>query len=115
MAWRFRRSTSFGPLRLTATRRGLSLSAGGPLGRVSVNTRGEVRQTTRVPGVGLYETTKIAQLGHPHPQTECAHAHPEAAAMAPPAAPAAWYPDPQDAHRWRYWDGTTWTTHTAPR
>ena len=27
--------------------------------------------------------------------------------------PAGWYPDPQDADRQRYWDGTAWTEHTA--
>jgi hypothetical protein len=27
--------------------------------------------------------------------------------------PAGWYPDPQDANRQRYWDGTAWTEHTA--
>jgi len=63
MSWRFRRSKGFGPFRLTATKSGLSLSAGGPLGRVSVNTRGQVRETTRVPGVGLYQTKQVAQLG----------------------------------------------------
>ena len=63
MSWRFRRSKIFGPLRLTTTKSGLSLSAGGPFGRVSVNTRGQVRETTRVPGVGLYQTKRVAQIG----------------------------------------------------
>jgi hypothetical protein len=27
--------------------------------------------------------------------------------------PANWYPDPQGAHKWRWWDGTRWTTNTA--
>jgi len=27
---------------------------------------------------------------------------------------ASWYPDPADATRLRYWDGTRWTEHTAP-
>jgi hypothetical protein len=27
--------------------------------------------------------------------------------------PAGWYPDPQDAQQQRYWDGATWTGHTA--
>jgi hypothetical protein len=27
--------------------------------------------------------------------------------------PAGWYPDPQDATQQRYWDGSSWTGHTA--
>jgi len=31
-----------------------------------------------------------------------------------PAAPApGWYVDPQDASRWRYWDGVQWTEHRS--
>ena len=66
MAWRYRRSTSFGPFRITASNSGLGFSFGGPLGRVSVNTRGQVRQTTRIPGLGLYQTQKIGQIGGNH-------------------------------------------------
>ena len=29
--------------------------------------------------------------------------------------PADWYPDPDDAAQWRYWDGAAWTDHYAPR
>lgn len=29
-------------------------------------------------------------------------------------APADWYPDPDDATKLRYWDGTAWTEHFAP-
>ncbi len=64
MGWRYRRSTSFGPFRLTATQSGLGVSVGGPLGRISVNTRGQVRQTTRIPGIGLYNTRQIGTIGH---------------------------------------------------
>lgn len=33
----------------------------------------------------------------------------------PPSLPSAgWYPDPADANRRRYWDGTGWTEHVAP-
>lgn len=28
--------------------------------------------------------------------------------------PAGWYPDPQDDTKQRYWDGSSWTEHTAP-
>jgi len=34
--------------------------------------------------------------------------------MAGPKAPAGWYPDETDANLLRYWDGDTWTEHTAP-
>ena len=112
MAWRYRRSKMFGPLRLTATRSGLALSAGSAFGRVSVNSRGEVRQTTRVPGVGLYETKKVAQLGHPHPKSgaRCDHPHEQSSEVSDaagveglpaPAALPAWYPDPSDERLWR--------------
>lgn len=29
--------------------------------------------------------------------------------------PAGWYADPYGADVWRYWDGTQWTDHVAPR
>lgn len=29
--------------------------------------------------------------------------------------PSGWYDDPTDPELLRYWDGVTWTTHTAPR
>jgi TM2 domain/Protein of unknown function (DUF2510)/GYF domain 2 len=31
-----------------------------------------------------------------------------------PTTPAGWYPDPSQPGQQRYWDGTTWTTHSAP-
>ena len=33
----------------------------------------------------------------------------------PELPPAGWYADPYGAPLWRYWDGTQWTDHTAPR
>ena len=33
----------------------------------------------------------------------------------PPSVPAAWYPDADNDKLLRYWDGSTWTEHTAPR
>lgn len=41
-------------------------------------------------------------------------AHPALDAAPPAMAPAGWHPDPMVAGQQRYWDGTTWTTHTAP-
>lgn len=29
--------------------------------------------------------------------------------------PAGWFPDPHDPSQFRYWDGTAWTDHRAPR
>ncbi len=34
--------------------------------------------------------------------------------VAPPVPPG-WYPDPQGAPAQRWWDGTAWSAHTAPR
>ena len=34
--------------------------------------------------------------------------------MTEPQPPAGWYPDPQDAQQQRWWDGATWSAHTAP-
>lgn len=30
-------------------------------------------------------------------------------------APAGWFTNPDDSSEWRYWDGSSWTDHTAPR
>jgi hypothetical protein len=35
-------------------------------------------------------------------------------AGAAPAVAAGWYPDPNEPGTQRYWDGMTWTEHTAP-
>jgi hypothetical protein len=32
----------------------------------------------------------------------------------PPSVPPGWYPDANNAHLQRYWDGTVWTENTAP-
>ncbi|WP_255032780.1 DUF2510 domain-containing protein [Mycobacterium marinum] len=36
------------------------------------------------------------------------------AATPPPLPPAGWYPDPGSPQLLRYWNGATWTEHTAP-
>ena len=33
--------------------------------------------------------------------------------LPPPVAPAGWYPDPEDAARMRWWNGTKWTRRFA--
>ncbi len=54
MPFGFRKSLSFGPVRLTASKRGVSASTGlGPL-RVSKSSRGRRTTTVRVPGSGLF-------------------------------------------------------------
>lgn len=39
--------------------------------------------------------------------------HPVAPALPPPAPAANWYSDPRAEARLRYWDGESWTEHTA--
>ena len=34
--------------------------------------------------------------------------------MTTPSTPAGWYPDPDDSHGRRYWDGTAWTEDRSP-
>lgn len=59
MAWQLRRTTTFGPIRLTLTRRGVGASIGfGPL-RWSLGPDGKVRRTVRVPGTGVYRTDVV--------------------------------------------------------
>lgn len=54
MSFGFRKSISFGPLRLTASKRGVTGSVGlGPL-RASRSVRGRRTTTVRVPGSGLF-------------------------------------------------------------
>jgi hypothetical protein len=61
VTWRFRKSKSLGPLRLTLGRRGVSTSIGfGPL-RFSRGSDGKVRRTTRLPGTGVYNTETIGE------------------------------------------------------
>lgn len=56
----FRKSKSFGPVRLTASKRGLGISAGAGPVRISRGADGKVRRTVRAPGTGLYDTKVIS-------------------------------------------------------
>ena len=54
MSFGFRKRISFGPVRFTASKRGLSASTGlGPV-RLTTNSRGRQTTTVRLPGTGLF-------------------------------------------------------------
>ncbi len=55
----FRKSKKVGPFRITATKRGLSASAGTSWFRVSRNSKGQSRATTTLPGTGIYSTRRL--------------------------------------------------------
>lgn len=97
----FRRSKSFGPVRLTFSNRGLSTSIGaGPL-RVSRGVDGTWRRTVRVPGTGISDTKKVGESRQKAPR----------AVTAVPIAPApvpGWYPDPAGSDGTAYWNGDAW-------
>lgn len=59
MAWRFRKSKKIGLVRVTASKTGVSLSAGATGARVSVNSKGEVRRAVGIPGSGAYSTERV--------------------------------------------------------
>ena len=54
MSFGFRKSAMFGPVRLTASKRGLTGSLGLGPARVSRSTRGRRTATVRVPMTGLF-------------------------------------------------------------
>jgi hypothetical protein len=54
MAFHFRRSKKVGPLRITASKRGLSVSGGAGGVRSSKSTTGRRTSTVRVPGTGVF-------------------------------------------------------------
>jgi hypothetical protein len=55
----FRKSKKIGPLRVTATKRGLSVSGGIKGARVSVNSKGQVHRTLSAPGTGVYDRKRV--------------------------------------------------------
>jgi hypothetical protein len=70
--------------------------------------------------------SQLAQLLGNEPHRPTALDSPNVEPIAQPAAiaattassplpPAGWYPDGSDTAMQRYWDGTAWTQHTAPR
>ncbi len=58
MGWRFRRSKSLGPVRLTLSKGGVGVSIGGRGARIGLGADGKSRATLSIPGTGIaYQTT----------------------------------------------------------
>ncbi|MCX2749229.1 DUF4236 domain-containing protein [Arthrobacter sp. MI7-26] len=58
LGFRYRKSKSFGPVRITASKRGVSASVGAGPFRVTKSTTGRTTSTVRIPGTGVsYVTT----------------------------------------------------------
>lgn len=58
MSWQYRKSKKVGPFRFTASKRGMSSSFGfGPY-RVTRRADGGYQRTVRIPGTGIYKTTR---------------------------------------------------------
>ena len=118
MPFSFRRSKSFGPFRLTVSKRGLSTSVGakglrltkGPSGTHATASAGGLRYRTRLDPAAKPRTrsqpprrTTTPRAPKPVPATRRALPPPKAGA--PAAVPPGWYPDPLHQADVRYWDG----------
>jgi Protein of unknown function (DUF4236)/Protein of unknown function (DUF2510) len=122
MPFSFRRSKSFGPFRLTVSKRGLSTSVGakglrltkGPSGTHATASAGGFRYRTRLDQTAKTRTrsqpplrTTTPRVPKPVPPTRRALREPLAGA--PAVVPPGWYPDPLHQADVRYWDGHSWT------
>lgn len=66
------------------------------------------------PGATPAATTTVAPTAPTAERAEAATpADGSPAVGGAPATPANWYPDPWSQAKWRYWDGGSWTSHTA--
>jgi hypothetical protein len=59
MSWQYRKSKKVGPFRFTASKRGISSSVGFGGYRVTRRADGSYQRTVRIPGTGIYNTTRI--------------------------------------------------------
>lgn len=59
MAWGFRRSLNFGPLRVNASKSGLGYSVGGRGFRIGKDARGRKYTSASIPGTGVYNRTYL--------------------------------------------------------
>jgi hypothetical protein len=83
----FRKSKKFGPVRITASKKGLGVSAGAGPVRVGLGADGKVRRTLRLPGTGIYDTKVVAAADKTaRPQTPVT-SKPEVRLEQPPIAP----------------------------
>lgn len=57
LGFRYRKSKSFGPVRITASKRGVSASIGAGPFRITKSTSGRTTSTVRIPGTGLSHVT----------------------------------------------------------
>lgn len=57
LGFRYRKSKSFGPVRITASKRGVSASVGAGPFRVTKSTTGRTTSTVRIPGTGVSHVT----------------------------------------------------------
>ena len=64
MGFNFRKSMRFGPFRVTASKSGLSYSAGARDARVTRRADGEVQETFKIPGTH-WRYTKARGREHP--------------------------------------------------
>jgi hypothetical protein len=63
MAWRFRKSLRFGPLRFNLSKSGVGYSIGGSGFRAGQDARGRSYTVASIPGTGLYSRTYSSQGG----------------------------------------------------
>lgn len=69
MSWQFRKSKKIGPIRLTASKRGISTSIGSRPFRVTRRADGGYQRTIRIPGTGIRNTTRIGSSRQPQSAT----------------------------------------------
>ena len=66
MAWNFRKSLRFGPLRINLSKSGIGYSLGLPGYRLGRDAKGKKYQSVNLPGTGIYRRDYISsQLGVP--------------------------------------------------
>ncbi|GAA1645078.1 DUF4236 domain-containing protein [Nocardia ninae] len=61
----FRKSKKLGPVRFTASKKGIGVSAGAGPVRVGIGADGKLRRTLRVPGTGIYDTKVVGHAAQP--------------------------------------------------